>query len=287
MSETVKKIIGQTFDEERALYALSDAEVIDCRFAGAADGESCLKESRNILVNDCDFELRYPLWHTENTTVINSRFTETCRAGIWYTYRVNLENCIGNGIKAVRECRDIDIKNCEFDSPEFGWICDRINIENSKITSEYFLLNSKNITASHFTLYGKYSFQYTENVTVTDSVLNTKDAFWNSKNVTVKNSVINGEYLGWYAENLRLINCDITGTQPLCYCKNLYMENCRMINCDLSFEYSTLNADIKGSIDSIKNPESGRISAGKIDNIIIDEYAKQPLLTEIIETGIM
>ena len=42
-----KEIIGQQFDAERSLYHLQKADVIDCVFAGPADGESVLKEARD------------------------------------------------------------------------------------------------------------------------------------------------------------------------------------------------------------------------------------------------
>ena len=115
---------------------------------------------------------------------------------------------------------------------------------------------------------GKYSFQYVTDSVIRDSVLNTKDAFWHSKNVTVYDSTINGEYLGWYSENLRLVRCRISGTQPLCYCKGLVLEDCTMENADLSFEYSDVNADIRGSVLSVKNPHSGRIVADSVGEII-------------------
>ena len=43
-----------------------------------------------------------------------------------------------------------------------------------------------------------------------------------------------------------------------------------MIDCDLSFEKSSVEAHIVGSIDSVKNPESGSITADKIGEIIQD-----------------
>ena len=55
-------IQGFTFDEERALYNIKNTEVRDCTFAGPADGESVLKETRDIRVTNCNFSLRYPLW---------------------------------------------------------------------------------------------------------------------------------------------------------------------------------------------------------------------------------
>ena len=118
---------------------------------------------------------------------------------------------------------------------------------------------------------GKYSFQYMNNIHISDSVLDTKDAFWHSKNILVENSVVKGEYLGWFSENLTFINCKISGTQPLCYCKNLKLINCTMENTDLSFEYSDVEADIKGHILSVKNPKSGIITADSVGEVIMED----------------
>ena len=119
----------------------------------------------------------------------------------------------------------------------------------------------------------KYSFQYAEDVIVYDSFLDTKDAFWHTKNVTVKNSVVKGEYLGWYSKNLTFVNCKIIGTQPLCYAENLKLIDCETENCDLSFENSLVDAEIKGRIMSVKNP-MGKIVADEIGEIIIDEHSR-------------
>ena len=107
-----------------------------------------------------------------------------------------------------------------------------------------------------------------ENLEIDSCELDTKDAFWHSKNVTVKDSIVKGEYLGWFSENLTLINCKIIGTQPLCYCKNLKLVNCTMEDTDLSFEYSDVEADVKGHILSVKNPRSGRIIADSVGEVI-------------------
>lgn len=118
---------------------------------------------------------------------------------------------------------------------------------------------------------GKYSFQYVHNMTIENSIFDKKDAFWHAKNVVVKNSTIKGQYLGWYSDNLTLINCKIIGTQPLCYCKHLKLVNCTMEKTDLAFEYSDVEANVKGLIDSVKNPKSGYIKADKIKDIILED----------------
>lgn len=265
-------IISQKkFDEERALYNLKDAVVEECVFDGPADGESALKESCNIEVNKCDFRLRYPLWHAKHFTLKDSSMNDKARAAVWYAQDGTIQACALGGIKAVRECRDIRINSCAIQSPEFGWKCDGLEISATALISEYPFFDSRNIRIANLDMKGKYSFQYVENMTITNSVLDTKDAFWHSNNVTVRDSVIKGEYLAWYSRNLRLINCKIIGTQPLCYCDNLVLENCTMEDTDLSFEYSSVEATVKGNIVSVKNPKAGHIKADSIGEIILQD----------------
>ena len=223
-----KTIVNQKFDEERALYNLKDTAVVECTFAGPADGESALKEARNILVQDCDFSLRYPLWHVRGFALDGVSMDELTRAAIWYSYDGVIKNTKFGGIKALRECENIKIEDSTAKSPEFGWRARKLSISRSEMESEYFLFECKDVSIDHLKMKGKYSFQYVENMTIEDSYLDTKDAFWHGKNITVKNSVLKGEYLAWFAEGLTLINCKIIGTQPLCYCKDLKLINCTM-----------------------------------------------------------
>jgi len=99
----------------------------------------------------------------------------------------------------------------------------------------------------------------------------------------VYDSELDGEYLGWHSKNLRLVNCHIKGEQPLCYADNLTLENCTFDkDCDRAFEYSTVNADIKGAITNIKNPTSGKIIADEIGSVTIDKNVIAPADCEII-----
>jgi hypothetical protein len=136
--------------------------------------------------------------------------------------------------------------------------------------SAYFLFDCRCVTVDRLQMKGKYSFQYVEDMVIRDSVLDTKDAFWHSKNVRVENSTVKGEYLGWFSEGLTLVNCHIVGTQPLCYCKDLTLIDCTMEGTDLSFEYSEVEADVKGEILSVKNPKSGYIVADAIGETVYE-----------------
>lgn len=267
------KICNQTYDEERALYHIQNTEVSDCTFAGPADGESVLKETRNILVKNCSFSLRYPLWHAHGFSLMGITMDELTRAPIWYSSEGYIEHSVLNGIKCLRECEEIQLKQCKVNSREFGWRCKNITISDSEMESEYFLFECDEVKIDQLKMKGKYSFQYVSNMTIDHSYLDTKDAFWHGKNITVRDSVLKGEYLAWFSEGLTLINCHITGTQPFCYCKDLKLINCTMEGTDLAFEYSDVEADIKGDILSVKNPKSGSIVADSIGEIIWEDPA--------------
>lgn len=263
-------ISGQNFSFERAFYAVKDMRFEDCSFSGEEDGESAFKEAERIEVARCRFELRYPLWHTSGFEIYDSVMTETCRAPLWYSDNGKISRLTLSGPKALRECMMIDIYDSSVRSAEFGWRCRLISAYDTSFESEYIFFMSRDLDLHNIKLRGKYSFQYVEKFTVENSELDTKDAFWHSKDVTVENSIIRGEYLGWYSENLTLKNCKIIGTQPFCYCKGLKLINCEMVDCDLAFEYSSVEADTHGHIISVKNPRSGTIVADSVGEIIRD-----------------
>lgn len=278
----MKTVTNETFDEERALYGACNILVKDCAFDGPADGESALKEGRQVAVDHCFFNLRYPFWHDEGLKIENSEMTAACRAALWYSHQVEISNTKLHGIKALRECSNVKMQNCSIVSPEFGWSVNTLTMENCEAESEYFMMRSEKLHFRDVRMKGKYSFQYISDSLFENCVFDTKDAFWHARNVTVRNSIVKGEYLAWYSENITFENCRIIGTQPLCYCKNLKLTDCEMIDTDLSFERSEVEASLTAPILSIKNPLSGHIYVPQAGEIIMDyEQASG----EVIITG--
>lgn len=267
----MKIIEKQTFDEERALYGSRSMTLNDCSFDGPADGESAIKEALDIRVNRCFFNLRYPFWHVHGLAIHDSELTQLCRAALWYSDNIEITGTKMYGIKALRECSNVVIRDCDIVSPEFGWSVNNITMDDSTAASEYFMMRSENLVFKNVTFKGKYSFQYIKNALFENCNFDTKDAFWHGKNVTVRNSVVKGEYLAWYSDGLTLENCKIIGTQPLCYCKNLKLINCEMIDTDLCFEKSEVEASIVTPVVSIKNPLSGTITVPSVGEIIMDD----------------
>lgn len=267
----MKTITGEHFDRERALYGSDGLILRHCSFDGPADGESALKESRNVEAEDCFFNLRYPFWHDEHMKIAGSEMTELCRAALWYSRNIEITDTRLHGIKALRECSQVKMHGCDIISPEFGWSVHQMEMEDSTVEGEYFMMRSDFLTFRNVTLKGKYSFQYIENSVFENCNFDTKDAFWHAKNIVVRDSVVKGEYLAWYCENVTFEHCRIIGTQPLCYCKGLKLIDCEMVDTDLCFEKSEVEATIKTSVDSIKNPLSGHIHVPCVGEIIRDD----------------
>lgn len=281
----MKTIANETRDEERAYYGQRELVAENITIAGPADGESAFKECRDLTVRHSAFSLRYPFWHNIGLTLESCVFDSGVRAALWYTKDLRMEDMRVEGVKCLRECSAVRAGDSIFQSDEFGWNCRRLDFDCCVFTSSYFLMNSSDIRLKNCRLEGKYSFQYTRDVVIEGGELDTKDAFWHAKNVTVRNCTVRGEYLAWYSENLTFENCRIIGTQPFCYCKGLKLVDCTMENTDLAFEYSEVEADVRGEILSVKNPSAGRIVADGYGEIILRD-AVRPTGCAILTRGV-
>lgn len=273
----MKQIINQEFGGERPLYCEQDLELKNVTIHV---GESSLKETKNIHASDCRFEGKYVFWECYGFSATRCLFTESARSSLWYCADGTLTDCTVEAPKMFRRMKNIHVKNTTFtNAQETLWDCDGVEMENVTIeNADYLGMHTDNVKIRNYKQDGNYSWQYSKNVEIHNAVLNSKDALWECENVTIYDSEINGEYLAWYSKNLRLVRCHITGEQPLCYCENLVLEDCTMgDDTILGFEYSTVNATIKGNVPSIKNPTSGEIVVdGKIGEVVIDGNRKLP-----------
>ena len=229
------------------------------------------------------FKWKYPLWYAKDITVKNCTWFEMARAGVWYTDCILVEDSAIEAPKNFRRCHDVTLRNVSFaNAAETLWSCDGVTLEHVTARGDYFAMNSRNIVIRDLTLYGNYSFDGAGNVEIHNSRLLSKDAFWNSENVTVYDSFISGEYLGWNAKNLTLVNCTVESLQGMCYIDNLIMKNCHLLNTTLAFEYSTVDAEIVGKVDSVLNPSGGVIRADEIGELTIEKDKVDPTKTKII-----
>jgi hypothetical protein len=279
-----KKLIKDAeFGGERPLF---ESHHLRLENVTIREGESAIKECSDIEAVDCRFEGNYPFWHVHGFLIERCYFDVGGRSALWYSDHLTMKDTVIDAPKMFREMSHLNLENVTMnDADEIFWRCKNLQIKNLKLhEGTYPFMFSENIIIDGLESDSKYVFQYVKNVEIQNAKITTKDAFWEVENVTIYNSELNGEYLGWHSKNLRLVNCHITGEQPLCYAEDLVLENCTFgPDCDRAFEYSSVQADIKGSITNIKNPKTGRIVADSIGSVTLDKNIKAPADCEIVE----
>ncbi len=266
------------FEGERALFFLSSCDIENCLFH---DGESPLKEGRDLNVNKCTFQWKYPLWYGENHIVKECVFLETARSGIWYTHNSEFVDCEFKAVKYFRRCHDIKIIRGEFlDAQETLWSCRNVFIKDSTFKGDYLLKDSVGITLENIRLDGNYLLDGGKDIHIKGCLLNSKDAFWNSQNVLIEDSTIIGEYFGWNAKNVTLRRCKIVSNQGFCYMDNVTIEDCYLEGTTLSFEYSSGKAKVLDVIDSVKNPSNLKLICKGIKELIINDDKRDEQIGE-------
>ena len=245
-------IRNQSFGGERPLF---ESHNLRLENVVITEGESGIKECSDIEADHCRFEGKYPLWHVDRSLITHCYFAPGSRSAIWYSNDMEMSDCVIDGPKFFREMRNLKLRDVTInDADETFWNIDGLDIDNVTLhEGTYPFMGCSNVMVRNLKSDSKYVFQYVKNVEIHNAHIVTKDAFWEVENVTIYDSYLDGEYLGWHSKA-----------------------------CDRAFEYSTLVADIRGTVTSVKNPASGRIVADGYGEIIIDKNIKGPADCEII-----
>ena len=269
-------IKNKEFGGERPLFATHDLRLENITIV---DGESGIKQCQNMECYDSKFYGKYPWWHVDGAKIENCYFAPDSRSAIWYTNDLVMKHCTIDGPKFFREMKNVELEDVTInDADETFWKVKGLRLKNVTLhEGTYPFMFSEDIYVDGLESDAKYVFQYCKNVEIHNAKIVTKDSFWECENITIYDSLLDGEYLAWHSKNVRLVNCHLAGEQLLCYAQDLVLENCTIdAACDRMFEYSTVEADIRGHIEHIKNPSSGHIIADSIGSVTIDENVRQP-----------
>ena len=85
----MQEIKEKFFEGEHALYGLSNAILENVTFG---NGESPLKETKDLVIKNNIFKYKYPLWYSDNIKVTDSTFETMSRSGIWYINNISIKN---------------------------------------------------------------------------------------------------------------------------------------------------------------------------------------------------
>ena len=267
-----KEIIqDQHLTGERALFQQRDKKILRCLFD---DGESPLKESRNLEVEETTFGWKYPLWYNKDIDVLHSTFLVDAKSGIWYTDHARFYQVEIYAPKEFRRCDDLSLSKVNFYKAwETLWTCSHVTMKDVMVREgDYFGKDCSDLIIDHLDLEGNYCFDGGKRIRISNSRLISKDAFWNCEDILIENCEIDGEYFGWNSKNITLRNCIVRSHQGFCYIEGLTIRDSKIVESDLTFEYcKDIDAEVDSDLDSVKNPISGRIRAKSIKELILDD----------------
>jgi len=269
-------IQNQHFEGERPLFTRHDLRLEKVTIG---EGESAIKECSQIEAVDCRFWGKYPFWHVHQFQIVHCQFDAGARSALWYSDHLIMRKTRIDAPKMFREMEFLFLEDVVInDADETFWRCSSIKAYNLELHGgTYPFMFCEHVFIDGLKSDSKYLFQYCKNIELHNAEITTKDSFWECENVTIYNSVLDGEYLAWHSKNVKLVNCHLSGEQLLCYADHVVLENCTFDKtCDRVFEYSTVEANICGHIENIKNPTSGHIIADSIGFVTIDANIKQP-----------
>lgn len=123
------------------------------------EGESPLKESRDISLEGSIFQWKYPLWYSKNIAVKDGTWAEMARAGVWYTDDMTVERALIEAPKNFRRCRRLTLKEVALPNAlETLWHCTDVTLDHVMAKGDYFAMDCENMKIQDFQLAGNYSF---------------------------------------------------------------------------------------------------------------------------------
>lgn len=110
--DTARQVLRQQkLTGERALFQSENLAVYDSVFE---NGESPLKESSSLYLDNCLFRWKYPLWYCKHVDVKECTWFDMARAGVWYTDDISVRDSIVEAPKNFRRCRGSNPDKCKF-----------------------------------------------------------------------------------------------------------------------------------------------------------------------------
>lgn len=154
--KTDKELKGAYLTGERPLFHGKKLHIEQTIFN---DGESPLKESRDIVLENSSFQWKYPLWYSKNIEARDCTWLEMARSGVWYTDHIRIEDTLIEAPKNFRRCHDVTLDNVYLaNAAETFWNCEGIKLAHVQARGDYFGMNSTDLTIDDFKLVGNYAF---------------------------------------------------------------------------------------------------------------------------------
>lgn len=159
-----KEIKQQYFSGERALFGTNDVAI---KHAVFLDGESPLKESENVSIDESTFTYKYPVWNSVNTVMTNSKVELEARAGFWYDNGLTIKDSVIMAPKEIRNSQNVTVYDSFLSGKYLSWHAENITFINCTIETEQGLCYLEHLTMKNCTMMNSDRvFEFCSNVDV-------------------------------------------------------------------------------------------------------------------------
>ena len=140
----MKTIQNTSFGGERPLFAAHDLRLENIVIYPR---ESAFKECRNIQAVNCEFQGKYPFWHTEGFVVQRSVFRDGARAALWYSRDLRMTDTLVEAPKIFREMDGIYLEHVQIpNAQETLWHGRNVELRNVQVEqADYLFMHCENI----------------------------------------------------------------------------------------------------------------------------------------------
>lgn len=137
-----------------------------------------------------------------------------------------------NGESPLKECRSLEVKNCNFAYKYPLWYGEDIKVEDCLFaeTERAGVWYTKKASFSHLQIKGPKNFRKCESLSLSDcEFADAQETLWWNKDVLLENvKATNAAYFGMGSQNLTAKNLDLDGNYAFDGSSNLILENCTL-----------------------------------------------------------
>ncbi len=260
----------ETNTEARALFGARRAEVTNSTF----NGEEALMQCTELTVTDSTFTAPRPMWHLSDALLHGVALAAEADTPLYRCHTITLRGCTVQAPHALRDCSDTMIDASCIHAASFGRSCRKTTLSDTVLNGDDAFCEAEDITASNLELTSNRGLYRAHGGTIDFSTLAGEDLLFGAENITITDTVIDGDRLGWYSCGLTLTHCIISGARPFFGAKDLTLIDCAMAPaCMDAFERAEVDATLRGTAPSVKNPAHGSIRADAYGDIIFDDTA--------------
>ena len=192
-------------DGESALKESSNVDVKNCYF----NLRYPFWHNTNLIIESSDMSelARAAVWYSKNVKIANTRMHGI--KALRESSDIVIENCDIESPEFGWFNENVSMKNSKAESEYFMMHTKHMSFDNVLLKGKYSFQYIEDAVFTNCNFKTKDAFWHAKNVVVKDSVVKGEYLAWYSENVTFENCKISGTQPLCYCKNLKLINCQM------------------------------------------------------------------------------